>query len=192
MKSKVHKTAEVHVDAHIGNNTVIWNYAQIESCKIGAGCTIGKGVYVGPNVEIGDNCKIQNNCSIYEGVSLESGVFVGPHVVFTNDKTPRAINFDGTKKTSTDWKLEKTLVCEGASLGAGVIVLGGVRIGKFALIGAGTVVTKNVLDHALILGVPGTPRGYVCKCGLSLKNGSSCSVCFVSLGKNGRIALQND
>ena len=178
---KIHPTAEVSKKAIVGNKTSIWNQAQIrEKAKIGKNCIIGKNVYVDFGVIIGNNVKIENNVSIYHGVTIEDGVFIGPHTCFTNDKIPRAINPTGSLKKSTDWNLSKTLVKKGASIGANSTILSAIKIGKFALIGAGSVVTKSVPDHGLVYGNPAKLKGYVCYCGARiLKKGKSkkCQKC---------------
>src|SRR5438034_11646410 len=161
----VHPTAEVSPDAHIGAGTRIWRQAHVrEHAEIGENCNIGKGVYIGEHVRIGSNVKIQNHVSVFEGVTLEDGVFVGPHVCFTNDMLPRAITPEGQLKGADDWKITPTLVKYGASIGAGAVVLCGVTIGQFALIGAGSVVTRDVPPHGLVFGSPARHHGYVCRC----------------------------
>lgn len=166
---KIHSTAEVSDRAKIGPGTSIWNYSQVrENVCIGAGCILGKDVYVDFGVQIGDNVKIQNGSLIYHGTTVESGVFIGPGVIFTNDKKPRAINPDGTIKGNDDWEVGPIRVQYGASIGAGAIILPNVNIGMFALIGSGAVVTRNVPDHALMVGNPARKVGYVCKCGSKL------------------------
>lgn len=166
----IHSTAEISSGTTLGKNVALWHYVQVrEGVSIGDNTTLGKNVYVDKNVVIGANCKIQNNCSVYQGVTIESGVFVGPHCVFTNDKMPRAINSDGTLKQQTDWQVEKTLVKEGASLGARAVVLPGLTIGRFALVGAGSVVTKDVPDYGLVYGSPARLQGWVCQCGQRLE-----------------------
>ena len=179
--STIHHTAEVSPGAVIGANSRIWHEAQVrERAEIGSGCTLGKGVYVDFDVHIGNDVKIQNRASIYHGTSIEDGVFIGPHVVFTNDTIPRAINPDGSPKTDDDWSVEETTVRYGASVGAGSIILPGVEIGRFALVGAGAVVTKSVPDHAIVVGNPARVVGYACICGHRLTDQgttASCSTC---------------
>ncbi len=131
---------------------------------IGAGSIIGAGVYVGAGVRLGRNCKVQNNALLYEGVELEDGVFVGPQVCFTNDYLPRAVNPDMSLKGATDWAEGRILVREGASVGAQSVVVTGVTIGSWALVGAGSIVSRDVPDHALVIGQPARLRGWVCFC----------------------------
>lgn len=161
----VHPSAEVSPQATIGDGTRIWRHVHIrEHAHIGAMCNIGKGVYIESHVSIGSRVKIQNNVSIFEGVTLEDGVFVGPHVCFTNDMIPRAITPEGDLKSGDDWEITPTLVKYGASLGAGSVIVCGVTIGEFALVGAGSVVTRDVPAHALVFGNPAHLHGYVCRC----------------------------
>jgi acetyltransferase-like isoleucine patch superfamily enzyme len=162
----IHPTAEVSPNATLGAGTRVWHEAQVrEGAVLGRNCILGKGAYVDFGVRIGDNVKVQNRASIYHGVTLESGVFVGPHVIFTNDKLPRAINPDGSLKSDADWELGRVLVKEGASVGAGAIVVAGVTVGRFALVGAGAVVTRDVPDYGLVYGNPARLAGYVCENG---------------------------
>lgn len=166
MTIHIHPTAEVSPQAQVGEGSRIWHHAQIrEGAHIGQNCIIGKGVYIDAGVKIGENVKIQNYVSVYHGVSLADGVFVGPHVCFTNDLFPRAINPDGTVKAAEDWILVETQICRGASLGANSTIVCGITIGEWALVGAGSVVTRNVPAHGLTWGNPARLRGFVCECG---------------------------
>jgi UDP-2-acetamido-3-amino-2,3-dideoxy-glucuronate N-acetyltransferase len=169
MAIRVHPTAEVAEDATIGDGTSIWHHCQIRPrAHIGQNCILGKGVYVDADVTIGDNVKIQNYSSVYHGVTLEDGVFVGPHVCFTNDMRPRAINPDGTLKAATDWKVSTTLVKRGAALGANSTIRCGVTIGEWAMVGSGSVVTRDVPAYGLVYGNPARLHGFVCPCGAQL------------------------
>ena len=166
---QIHPTAEVSSQASIGAGTKVWHQVQIrERARIGEQCIIGKGVYIDFDVVIGSQVKIQNGASIYHGATIEDGVFVGPHACFTNDRLPRAITPDGQLKGDSDWEVGRTLVQRGASIGAGAILLPGVTVGKFALVGAGAVVTHDVPAHGLVVGNPARLIGYVCACGNKL------------------------
>lgn len=148
--------------AIIGEGTKIWHYVHVCSgARIGAGCVIGQGVYVAPTAVVGDRCKVQNNVSLYDGVVLEDDVFVGPSAVFTNVTTPRA-------HVSRKTEYAQTVVERGASIGANATIICGVRIGQFALIGAGAVVTRDVDAFTLLVGNPARVIGHVCQCGARL------------------------
>jgi len=184
-KAQVHPSAEVSDKASIGEGTKVWHQAQIrENTSIGQDCVISKNVYIDHSVKIGNKVKVQNNCSIYQAF-IEDGVFIGPHVCFTNDKVPRAVDIDGNPKSGNvenkDWKSETITIKEGASVGAAAVLLPGITIGKFAMIGSGSVVTKDIPDFALAYGNPAQLRGYVCKCGEKLeegqKPGENCGKC---------------
>ncbi len=177
----IHPTANVADSAQIGADTRVWHEAQVrEDAVIGAECVIGKGVYVDRGVVVGNRVKIQNRASLYRGVTIEDGVFIGPHVSFSNDHYPRAVDPDGEPLGDDDWQVEPTLVAYGASIGAGAVILPGVVIGRWAMVGAGAVVTRNVADQALVLGTPARQAGYVCSCGRPLAgtNGDwRCAAC---------------
>jgi acetyltransferase-like isoleucine patch superfamily enzyme len=157
-KVYIHSSAHISPDSKIGKGTKIWHEAQVrEGASIGKNCILGKSVYVGKNVKIGDNVKLENRVSVFQGVTIENDVFVGPHVVFTNDLRPRSFN--------QDWEVIPTLVKQGASIGANSTILCGITIGEYAMIGAGSVVTKDVPPYALVYGNPAKVRGFVCRCG---------------------------
>jgi len=163
---RIHPTSHVSDKAQIGEGTQIWLFCQVrDGAKIGKNCVLGKNVYVDGDVVIGDGVKLQNNVSVFVGVTLEDGVFAGPHVCFTNDKVPRAVNPDLSPKGVHDWKVTPTLVKKGAALGANSTIVCGVTVGAWAMVGSGAVVTKDVPDHALVLGNPARVVGWVCSCG---------------------------
>jgi len=172
-----HESAYVDAGARIGEGTRVWHFCHISGgAEIGRNCSFGQNVYVADRVKIGDGVKIQNNVSIYAGVILEDDVFCGPSMVFTNVKAPRAAF---PRDPATDYLT--TRVCQGASIGANATIVCGVRIGAWALVGAGAVVTRDVAAHALALGVPARAAGWVCRCGeaLGLERGteSTCLAC---------------
>lgn len=148
----------------IGANSKIWDNSYIRS-NIGNGCVVARGVFIDIEVPIGNNVKIQNRNNITHGVILEDGVFVGPNVTFSNDKYPRAINSDETLKSGSDWVCVKTLVKKGAALGAGCVIVCGVEIGEWAMIGAGAVITKDVPNYAMVVGNPAKIIKWVSKSG---------------------------
>ncbi len=168
----IHSTSFVDDDVEIGKGTKIWYFCHIQSgARVGKNCSLGQNVNVSNNVKVGDGCKIQNNVSLYEGVELEDYVFCGPSCVFTNDLTPRA------KYPIEHTEYKKTIVKMGASIGANATIVCGHTIGKWALIGAGAVVTGNVPDHALMLGVPAKIKGWACECGKLLSEKFECKKC---------------
>ncbi|MBZ0301532.1 MAG: N-acetyltransferase [Anaerolineae bacterium] len=162
----VHPTAEVEEGAIIGAGSKIWHLCHIRrQARIGEDCVLGRGVFVDAGVEIGSRVKIQNYVSVFHGVTIEDGVFVGPHVCFTNDMRPRAVNPDMSAKSADDWTLVETLVKAGAALGANSTIVCGTTIGRWAMVGAGSVVTRDVPDYGLVVGNPARLIGYVCACG---------------------------
>jgi acetyltransferase-like isoleucine patch superfamily enzyme len=163
---KIHPTAEVSDKAKIGDNTQVWNLSQVrEEAILGENCVLGKNVYIDFGVQIGNKVKIQNNSSIFHGAVIKDGVFIGPHVVLTNDKNPRSVNPDMSLKGNDDWIEAGVIIEEGASIGACSVITPGVKIGRFAMIGSGSVVTKDVPDFALVYGNPARIQGHVCECG---------------------------
>jgi len=162
----IHETALVEEDVLLGPGTSVWMNVQVrKGARIGSRCVIAKGVYIGLDVTLGDHCKIQNNASLFKGVTLGSGVFVGPHVCFTNDKVPRAVNPDLSLKSADHWQVSETAVGDGAAIGAGSVILPGLRIGEWAMVAAGSTVTRDVPPHTLVMGCPARPVARVCRCG---------------------------
>lgn len=168
----VHESSYIDENVTIGEGTKIWHFCHIQSgAVIGKNCTLGQNVNISNNVIIGNYVKIQNNVSVYEGVEIEDYVFCGPSMVFTNDLTPRS------KYPKGSGGYLKTLVKEGASIGANATIVCGHTIGRNAMIAAGAVVTQNVPDHALMAGVPARQIGWVCECGQKLNQQLICDQC---------------
>ncbi|GCL72382.1 acyltransferase [Paenibacillus naphthalenovorans] len=159
----IHSSAHISEGAKIGAGTKIWINVQVrEASEIGQDCNIGKDVYIDAHVKIGNRVKIQNGVTVYQGVEVEDDVFLGPQMTFTNDMYPRAFN--------ADWKIVRTKVRYGASIAANATIVCGVEIGRFAMVAAGAVVTKDVPDFGLVRGVPAKLVGYVCQCGQPAQN----------------------
>ena len=187
-----HKTAEIQKGAKIGNGTKIWQNSQIlKGAKIGEECTIGHNCFIGSKVEIGKGVKIESNTDVWDLVILKDYVFVGPSAVFTNDPNPRSKY--PKKKYPEHGKWLPTLVKEGSSIGANATIVCGNTIGKFAFIGAGTVVTKDVPDFAIAAGVPAKIIGWICECGNKIKfkkDKAICNICKKKYRKDKKIIYQ--
>lgn len=169
MKPYIHKSSYIDDNVTIGSGTKIWHFCHVQTgARIGNDCSFGQNVNIGNNVVIGDRVKIQNNVSVYEGVEVENDVFLGPSCVFTNVLTPRA-NFP------VRGEYAKTVIHSGASLGANCTIVCGNSVGRCAMVGAGSVVTADVPDFALVIGVPARQVGWVCECGKRLGETLVCS-----------------
>jgi acetyltransferase-like isoleucine patch superfamily enzyme len=179
--SFIHPSADVEPDVVIGDDTKVWHLCHLRSgARIGEGCTLGRGVYVSRGTAVGNRVKIESFAYLAAGVSLEDGVFIGPHVTFTDDRVPRSVNPDMSLKTRADWIEGRTLVRQGASIGANATIICGVTIGRWAVVGAGSVVTRDVPDFAKVVGSPGRVIGYVCRCGKPIarpEDVASCPSC---------------
>jgi UDP-2-acetamido-3-amino-2,3-dideoxy-glucuronate N-acetyltransferase len=167
--ARIYPTADIDQRAEIGPCTVIWHLAQVrENATLGAHCIVGRGAYVGPGVVIGDRVKLQNYALVYEPAQLEDDVFIGPAAVLTNDVYPRSSDVTGKLKRSADWNALGVNVRHGASIGARAVIVAGVTVGRWALVGAGAVVTRDVPDFTLVAGVPARRMGWVGRAGSSL------------------------
>ncbi len=188
----IHESSYIDHDVEIGRGTKIWHFSHIlNSCRIGEDCSFGQNVVIGPKVVIGNKVKVQNNVSIYEGVTLEDSVFCGPSCVFTNVSNPRS-NIDRKNE------FKKTLLKKGSTIGANCTIVCGVTVGSYSFIGAGAVITKNVPDYALVVGVPGKQIGWISEYGEKLDFpilGNAETICKHSNQKykleNGKVFKEN-
>lgn len=167
--SGISASATVSDLARVGRGTTVWDLAQVrEHARIGGNCTIGRNTYIDHHVVIGDNCKIQNNALIYWPARIHDGVFIGPAVILTNDRHPRAVGADLRAKDADAWDPDGVTVETGASIGAGAVIGPGIRIGRWALVGAGSVVTRDVGPHEIVAGNPANRIGWAGKSGKRL------------------------
>jgi acetyltransferase-like isoleucine patch superfamily enzyme len=171
-------SADVADAATLGARTKVWHLAQVrEGAVVGADCIVGRGAYVGPGVQMGDACKLQNYALVYEPARLGHGVFIGPAAVLTNDEFPRAVTPEGALKSADDWHAVGVEIGDGASIGARAVCIAPVRVGAWALVAAGAVVTKDVPDYALMVGVPARRVGWVGRAGRPLTQDGDDWVC---------------
>lgn len=188
----IHPTAIVET-AQIGEGTRIWAYTHVmPAVSIGANCNLGEHCFIESGVTIGNNVTIKNGNMVWEGVQLDDGVFIGPNVIFTNDLYPRSPRLPQARTRYADRRwLRPTFIGQGASLGAGAVILAGTTMGTFCMVGAGSTVTRSVPPHALVVGSPARLRGWVCQCGqpLAFSNGvatcAECTLAFTRTGSSG-------
>ena len=157
---------------------MVWNGAQVrEGAHVGRECILAHGVFVDAHVRVGDRVKLENNVSVFLGARVEDGAFIGPHTCLLNDRRPRSTTASGALKREEDWEVSGVVIEEGASVGGGCTLLPGVRIGRYALVGAGAVVTRDVPAHGLVVGNPARLVGHVCECGARLDGEGTCTGC---------------
>lgn len=168
--ARILPSADIDESARIGDGTTVWHLAQVRArAVVGRNCIIGRGAYIGDGATLGDNCKVQNYALVYEPALLGDGVFIGPAAVLTNDEFPRAVNADGSPKDASDWHSVGVEIGEGAAIGARAVCVAPVRIGAWATVAAGAVVTRDVPDYALVVGVPARLVGWVGRAGVPLR-----------------------
>jgi acetyltransferase-like isoleucine patch superfamily enzyme len=176
--ARVQASADLESGVSVGPRTSIWNRAVLRNgASVGADCVIGRDAFIDEGVRLGDKVKVQNGALVYHGVNVGNGVFIGPGAILTNDRYPRAITPTGELARGDDWTVSPIELADGCSIGAGAVVVAGTSIGRFATVGAGAIVTRDVPDYALVAGNPARRLGWVCACGTRLtdKSGKNAS-----------------
>ena len=169
--ARVHASAELEAGVSVGARSSVWNRAVLRNgATLGAECIVGRDAFIDEGVRLGDRVKVQNGALVYHGVTVGNGVFIGPGAILTNDRYPRAVTATGELARNDDWTVSPIELQDGCSIGAGAIVVGGTKIGRFATVGAGAVVTRDVPDFALVAGNPARRLGWVCGCGNRLSD----------------------
>ena len=167
--ARVHASADLEPGVAVGPRSSIWHRAALRSgATIGADCIIGRDAFIDEGVHLGDRVKVQNGALVYHGVTVGNGVFIGPGAILTNDRFPRAVTATGELARGDDWTVSPIELRDGCSIGAGAVVVAGTTIGRYATVGAGAVVTRDVPDHALVAGNPARRLGWMCACGARL------------------------
>jgi UDP-2-acetamido-3-amino-2,3-dideoxy-glucuronate N-acetyltransferase len=186
----VHPTAVVDEGAVLSPGVRVWHFARVrEGARVGERTIVAAAAYIGAGVLVGEHCKIENAAQLFEGATVGDGVFVGPGVMLTNDRHPRAVNPDLSLKGADDWQLEGVRVLDGASLGAGSIVLSGLTVGRWSMIAAGALVSRDVGAFELVGGSPSRHMGWVCRCGVRVRPPAECQTCgrVYRLGADGLV-----
>ncbi|MFI5225150.1 MAG: acyltransferase [Candidatus Limnocylindrales bacterium] len=167
--ARVHETADLEADVTVGARTSIWHRAAVRTgARIGADCIIGRDAFIDEGVSVGERVKIQNGALVYHGVTVEDAVFIGPGAILTNDRYPRAVTSTGDLARASDWEVAPITLRHGCSIGAGAVVVAGTDVGRYATVGAGAIVTRDVQANALVAGNPARRLGWVCDCGARL------------------------
>ena len=167
--ARVHASADLESDVSVGPGSSVWNRAVLRTgARVGAECVVGRDVFIDEGVRLGDRVKVQNGALVYHGVTVGNGVFIGPGAILTNDRYPRAVTATGELARQDDWTVSPIELADGCSIGAGAVVVAGTRVGRFATVGAGAIVTRDVPDFALVVGNPAHRLGWVCACGARL------------------------
>jgi UDP-2-acetamido-3-amino-2,3-dideoxy-glucuronate N-acetyltransferase len=167
--ARIHASADIEADVSVGPRSSVWNRAALHNgASIGAECIIGRDAFIDEGVVLGNRVKVQNGALVYHGVTVGDGVFIGPGAILTNDRFPRAVTATGELARGDDWAVSPIHLGDGCSIGAGAVVVAGTTIGRFATVGAGSIVTRNVPDHGLVAGNPARRIGWVCACGRRL------------------------